>query len=57
MLPAIRSSSKSSPIPFEPLLDLHEAASMLGMHWKTLEGKRANMKYPPLKSESVGDSG
>jgi hypothetical protein len=58
MLPATRSSLKSSPVPFEPLLDLHEAASMLGMHWKTLEGKaRANMKCPPSKLESAGDSG
>jgi excisionase family DNA binding protein len=49
MLPAIRSSSKSSPIPFEPLLDLHEAASMLGMHWKTLEGKARQHEVPAFK--------
>ncbi len=34
---------------FEPLLDLHEAASVLGMHWKTLEGKARNKEIPAFK--------
>jgi excisionase family DNA binding protein len=39
---------KSSPN-FEPLLNLHEAASVLGMHWKTLEGKARNREIPAFK--------
>jgi excisionase family DNA binding protein len=34
---------------FEPLLDLREAASILGMHWKTLEGKARNREIPAFK--------
>lgn len=34
---------------FERLLDLHEAATILGMHWKTLEGKARQRKVPALK--------
>lgn len=34
---------------FEPLLDLHEAASVLGMHWKTLEGKARQHEVPAFK--------
>ncbi|MEI9979974.1 MAG: helix-turn-helix domain-containing protein [Edaphobacter sp.] len=34
---------------FEPLLDLHEAASVLGMHWKTLESKARNKEVPAFK--------
>ena len=34
---------------FEPLLDLHEAASLLGMHWKTLEGKARQREVPAFK--------
>ncbi len=34
---------------FERLLNLHEAASILGMHWKTLEGMARNRKIPALK--------
>ncbi len=34
---------------FEPLLDLREAASVLGMHWKTLEGKARNREIPAFK--------
>jgi excisionase family DNA binding protein len=34
---------------FEPLLDLHEAALVLGMHWKTLEGKARNKEVPAFK--------
>ena len=34
---------------FEPLLDLHEAASILGMHWKTLEAKARLHQVPALK--------
>ena len=38
-----------SPLSFEPLLDLHEAAAVLGMHWKTLEGKARAKEVPALK--------
>jgi hypothetical protein len=41
---------------FEPLLDLHEAASVLGMHWKTLEGKARHKEVPAFKVGNVGDS-
>ena len=34
---------------FEPLLDLHEAASILGMHWKTLEAKARGHEVPAFK--------
>ena len=34
---------------FERLLNLQEAASILGMHWKTLEGMARNRKIPALK--------
>ena len=34
---------------FEPLLNLKEAAAILGMHWKTLEGMARNRKVPALK--------
>ncbi|MGA7155306.1 MAG: helix-turn-helix domain-containing protein [Acidobacteriaceae bacterium] len=37
------------PNDFEPLLDLREAASILGMHWKTLEGMARNRRVPALK--------
>jgi excisionase family DNA binding protein len=47
------SAAKASPRPlapaFEPLLDLHEAASVLGMHWKTLEGKARQHEVPAFK--------
>ncbi len=47
------STAKTNPrrlIPaFEPLLDLHEAASVLGMHWKTLEGKARHKEVPAFK--------
>lgn len=49
MLPATRSVSKSSPVSFEPLLDLHQASSMLGMHWKTLESKARQHEVPAFK--------
>jgi len=39
MLSAAKSNPRTLTPAFEPLLDLHEAASVLGMHWKTLEGK------------------
>ena len=35
--------------PFEPLLDLHEAATVLGMHWKTLEAKARGHEVPAFK--------
>jgi excisionase family DNA binding protein len=34
---------------FEPLLNLTEAAEVLGMHWKTLERMARNKKVPALK--------
>jgi excisionase family DNA binding protein len=34
---------------FESLLDLREAAAVLGMHWKTLEGKARDRKIPAVK--------
>ncbi len=34
---------------FEDLLGLHEAASLLGMHWKTLEGMARSRKIPAFK--------
>ena len=34
---------------FEPLLNLKEAAVILGMHWKTLEGMVRNREIPALK--------
>ena len=35
--------------PFEPLLDLHEASAILGMHWKTLEAKARGREVPAFK--------
>jgi excisionase family DNA binding protein len=37
------------PREFEPLLNLQEAAAVLGMHWKTLERMARNRKVPALK--------
>jgi excisionase family DNA binding protein len=34
---------------FEPLMDLQEAALVLGMHWKTLEGKARHREVPAFK--------
>ena len=34
---------------FEPLLNLEEAATVLGMHWKTLERMARSKKIPALK--------
>jgi excisionase family DNA binding protein len=34
---------------FEELLDLRETASLLGMHWKTLETMARTRKIPALK--------
>jgi excisionase family DNA binding protein len=34
---------------FEELLDLRETASLLGMHWKTLETMARTHKIPALK--------
>ncbi len=49
MLPVAKSTRNSSVLTFEPLLDLHEAASVLGMHWKTLEGKARHKEVPAFK--------
>lgn len=37
------------PIGFEQLLTLREAATVLGMHWKTLEGMARTRKIPAFK--------
>jgi excisionase family DNA binding protein len=43
-----RNDSARSP-EFEPLLNLQEAAAILGMHWKTLEGMARKGKVPAFK--------
>ena len=49
-MPLIPSSLKNPIRPaFEPLMDFHEAASILGMHWKTLEGKARHGDVPAFK--------
>jgi excisionase family DNA binding protein len=35
---------------FEEFLDLRETASLLGMHWKTLEGMARSQKIPAFKA-------
>ena len=49
----MQSVQKSSEAPaspsFERLLDLREAAGILGMHWKTLERMARERKVPALK--------
>jgi excisionase family DNA binding protein len=49
MLPATNTAYKKSVSTFEPLLDLQEAALVLGMHWKTLEGKARHKEVPAFK--------
>ena len=50
MTPVARIARQESSAPsFEPLLDLHEAATVLGMHWKTLEGKARHREIPAAK--------
>ncbi len=49
MQPVQKSSERSTSPHFEPLLDLREAAAVLGMHWKRLEGMAHNRKVPALK--------
>jgi excisionase family DNA binding protein len=49
MLSATKPNLRSLTPAFEPLLDLHEAASVLGMHWKTLEGKARQREIPAFK--------
>ena len=44
-----KSNVQSSRVPFERLLDLQEAALILGMHWKTLEIKARHREVPALK--------
>jgi excisionase family DNA binding protein len=49
MLP-VKGTNEAQPAQsFERLLDLREAASILGMHWKTLEGMARNGKVPAFK--------
>jgi excisionase family DNA binding protein len=49
MLSAVKINPGPRTAAFEPLLDLHEAASILGMHWKTLEGKARHKEVPAFK--------
>lgn len=49
MLQTAKAAPKKPTSTFEPLLDLHEAASVLGMHWKTLEGKARQKEVPAFK--------
>lgn len=49
MLSAAKKYSRTSTPTFERLLDLQEAASVLGMHWKTLEGKARQHEVPAFK--------
>ena len=44
-----KTNEESASPSFERLLDLREAAAILGMHWKTLEGMARNRKVPALK--------
>jgi excisionase family DNA binding protein len=47
---SVQKANEESVTPsFERLLDLREAAAILGMHWKTLEGMARNRKVPALK--------
>jgi excisionase family DNA binding protein len=47
---SVQKSSDGEVAPsFERLLDLREAAAILGMHWKTLEGKARDRKIPAVK--------
>jgi excisionase family DNA binding protein len=43
-----KSAPKSHAV-FEPLMDLQEAALVLGMHWKTLEIKARQRQVPAVK--------
>jgi excisionase family DNA binding protein len=49
MPPIAKTAEEKSPINFEPPLDLEEAARVLGMHPKTLEGKAREHKIPAFK--------
>ena len=49
MLTAAKSTAHTSRSVFEPLLDLQEAALVLGMHWKTLETKARHREVPAFK--------
>ena len=49
MLPIEKIVPEMSSSTFERLLDLHEAATVLGMHWKTLEGKARSGEVPAFK--------
>ena len=49
MLSVQKPSEVTATQSFERLLNLHEAASILGMHWKTLEGMARSGKVPAFK--------
>ena len=46
---AFSATPVQSPTAFEPLLDLHQASAVLGMHWKTLEAKARGHEVPAFK--------
>ena len=49
MFSAHKSTVQTYRAAFEPLLDLQEAAVILGMHWKTLENKARHREVPAFK--------
>ena len=49
MLSTPKSAVQTYRSAFEPLLDLQEAAVILGMHWKTLEIKARHREVPAFK--------
>jgi excisionase family DNA binding protein len=49
MLSVQKPSEVTATQSFERLLNLQEAASVLGMHWKTLEGMARSGKVPAFK--------
>jgi len=49
MIPIVESRTTSRPEGFEPLLNLKEAATLLGLHWKTLEVMVRNREVPGVK--------
>ncbi len=46
---AHRKTAPTSRSVFEPLMDLQEAALVLGIHWKTLEIKARQRQIPAFK--------
>jgi hypothetical protein len=49
-MPSVQNPNEASVSPsLERLLDLREAAAILGMHWKTLEGMARKRKKKPVE--------